>query len=352
MIRNSKDSMKSTWRTGDRKSWSWAHWGFELVNAHPKDPNKSIPVFKKSTNIPHLSQRSSQIFIWVYAALPMILHELYTKATGWTLHPLAAFFLYTAGMHTMLLALVHSLRRLVHSYGFFDSEVVPERADIPDVGVAKVALSAFKTLDFRLAIAVLLTYNVADDPIILLTDTNRFLMALVKLGTYSIMLDMWYYTYHRSMHDISWLWKYHRTHHLAKHPTMLMTGYADLEQEIFDIFIVPLLTFATLYFMGLPLSFCEWYTCNMYILYGEIWGHSGIRLHACAPNPFHVILEAMGADLPHEDHDLHHRKGYRSSGNYGKQTRVWDRLFGTSWERIETHRSNVDYANMVIMPLY
>ena len=37
-----------------------------------------------------------------------------------------------------------------------------------------------------------------------------------------------------------------------------------------------------------------------------------------------------------EDHDLHHRFG-KSGRNYGKQTRIFDRIFGTIGERIETH---------------
>jgi hypothetical protein len=36
------------------------------------------------------------------------------------------------------------------------------------------------------------------------------------------------------------LWKYHRTHHLTKHPNPLLTLYADTEQEFFDILgVVP-----------------------------------------------------------------------------------------------------------------
>jgi sterol desaturase/sphingolipid hydroxylase (fatty acid hydroxylase superfamily) len=40
-------------------------------------------------------------------------------------------------------------------------------------------------------------------------------------------------------------------------------------------------------------------------------------------------------ELAVEDHDLHHRFG-KSGRNYGKQTRIWDRVFGTIGERVET----------------
>jgi sterol desaturase/sphingolipid hydroxylase (fatty acid hydroxylase superfamily) len=51
-----------------------------------------------------------------------------------------------------------------------------------------------------------------------------------------------------------------------------------------------------------------------------------------------------------EDHDLHHRKGYRKSSNYGKQTMLWDRLFGTKTPRLESE--NVDFDLEVHMPLF
>lgn len=40
------------------------------------------------------------------------------------------------------------------------------------------------------------------------------------------------------------------------------------------------------------------------------------------------ILRPFGMELAVEDHDLHHRYG-KGGKNYGKQTRVWDKLFGT-----------------------
>jgi sterol desaturase/sphingolipid hydroxylase (fatty acid hydroxylase superfamily) len=60
----------------------------------------------------------------------------------------------------------------------------------------------------------------------------------------------------------------------------------------------------------------------------------------------------VDCELVVEDHDLHHRQGWRTSCNYGKQTRLWDRIFGTCGKRIEAKEENVDYANAIDMPLY
>ena len=67
--------------------------------------------------------------------------------------------------------------------------------------------------------------------------------------------------------------------------------------------------------------------------YVEMLGHSGVRSYW--PHPILWWLKAFDMELAVEDHDLHHRFG-KSGKNYGKQTRVWDRIFGTVGERIET----------------
>jgi sterol desaturase/sphingolipid hydroxylase (fatty acid hydroxylase superfamily) len=53
-----------------------------------------------------------------------------------------------------------------------------------------------------------------------------------------------------------------------------------------------------------------------------------------------------------EDHDKHHRQGCRTSGNYGKQTRLWDRVFGTCKDRIECRQGNIDWDSPVPLPLF
>lgn len=57
-----------------------------------------------------------------------------------------------------------------------------------------------------------------------------------------------------------WLWRIHRTHHMVKHPTMLLSAFADLEQELWDTVIVVLLTYGVLH----PwLNFSEWFIASM-----------------------------------------------------------------------------------------
>lgn len=154
------------------------------------------------------------------------------------------------------------------------------------------------------------------------------------------------------MHQSETLWKFHRTHHLVKHPTVLLSLFADAEQEFGDVFAIPFLAFVTMRLMGLPMGFYEWWVCNQYVTSTELVGHSGLRLHLSTPSPISWLLKLMDCELVVEDHDLHHRHGWKKSYNYGKQTRLWDRVFGTAGQRIESKSENVDYDNPAHWPMY
>ncbi|KAL1952796.1 hypothetical protein VTO42DRAFT_4240 [Malbranchea cinnamomea] len=346
---NPKDSMKSTWRTASRDTWTYHHWTIELLNAHFIDLNKPVPVHAKTDKIPYVPQWSLHRWVLFYASLPMIVHQLYSWYTGRTLGGFAVFGLYLFAINAMVVWHVHILRRLGHTYGFLDGDE-HERDGVPDVGVAKVVRSLNKTTGSRLAAATFLTYHAGMDYLPL--NGMNWAWLPLEIGVYSIVLDFWFYWYHRAMHDVSFLWKFHRTHHLTKHPNPLLSAYADPEQEFFDMVGVPLVTYFTLKFFGLPMGFYEWWVCHAYVVFVEVFGHSGLRLHMTVPSTLTWLLQMLDAEIVIEDHDLHHRRGWRKSHNYGKQTRLWDRIFGTCTERIESVKENIDYENTVTMPLF
>lgn len=273
------------------------------------------------------------------------MHHAYYTSTGQNLGPLPAYLLYTAFFKFNAIREMHALRRLGHIVGFLDGDVC-ERDGVPDVGVSKVIISLITATAVRPMFIIILSYSTSVAP----GDADWSLLPL-EIGLYSIILDFWFYWYHRLMHDIASLWKYHRTHHLTKHPNPLLTLYADTEQEIFDIAGIPLMTYGTMRLFGLPIGFYEWWVCHQYVIFAELVGHSGLRLLVNPPSTITWLLKTFNADLVIEDHDLHHRHGWRSSANYGKQTRLWDRIFGTCRDRIETQPDKIDWDTPVAMPL-
>lgn len=101
--------------------------------------------------------------------------------------------------------------------------------------------------------------------------------------------------------------------------------------------------------MGFPMGFYDWWICHQYIVFTELFGHSGVRVFTTPPSTNSLFLRLFKAELATEDHDLHHRKGYRKSMNYGKQTLLWDRAFGTAGNRIEMAEHLIDYKNQASM---
>ncbi|KAL4873823.1 hypothetical protein BDV12DRAFT_53592 [Aspergillus spectabilis] len=343
---NPKDSIKSTWRDGNRDEWTFYHWLIEYLNVYPIERDKEVPVHSKEDKVPYVPQWSLHRFVLIYSAIPLLIHQIYSSYTGHVLGPFAAFNYYFFSFNAIVIYEVHILRRLGHKFGFLDGDK-HERDGIPDVGIEKVVQSLYKTTGSRLAMSIYFSYNSNQLP----AGMNWAWLPL-EIGLYGIVLDFWFYWYHRSMHDVGFLWRFHRTHHLTKHPNPLLSAYADHEQEFFDMVGVPFFTYMTLKAFGLPMSFYEWWICHEYIAFTEVLGHSGLRIHGTAPSTLSWFLDMFKADIVIEDHDLHHRKGYRKSYNYGKQTRLWDRIFGTCHERIESAGDNIDYENTAPMPLY
>lgn len=343
---NPEDSIRSTWRRQDRSTWSIYHWIFEWGDFHHVYLDRKVPVFAKTDKIPYIPDWYLHRFIIFHTALSMIAHELFTYFTGMNFHPVVAYIYYQTAGRLFLSTEMRVLRELGHTYGFLDGDK-HERDGVPDVGVKKALISILMAGFGRPLMTVLLTYNANETP-----SSINWKSLPIQLMLYGIILDFWFYWYHRLMHEIGGLWKYHRTHHLTKHPNPLLTIYADQEQEFFDIWGIPLMTAFSLKIMGLPLGFYEWIICQNYVVFAEIAGHSGIRLHAAPPNLITWLMRWFDMELVIEDHDMHHRKGWKNSFNYGKQTRIWDRVFGTTAPRIESADANVDYNHPVAFPLY
>ena len=341
----SKDSMKSTWRDADRSQWGPFHWFYELLRIHPTHENEA-PVHKKTDKVPYMSDYYLHRWVILHAFMPLAIHHVLTLYLGRNLSGIEAFFLYSASFKITAIRELHILRNTGREVGFLDGDAHP-RDGVPDSGVGKVMFSLISTSTVRPIFSVFLAYTASQTP----AQMNWFWLP-IEAGLYGIVLDFWFYWYHRLMHEVEWLWKFHRTHHLTKHPNPLLTLYADSEQEFWDMVGIPLLTYFSMKLMGFPMGFYEWWVGHQYVVFAELAGHSGLRLMATPPNVFSFALRWFNAELIIEDHDMHHRKGWKASGNYGKQTRFWDRAFGTCKDRVECLEDKIDWDRPIKMPLF
>ncbi|KAK1975132.1 fatty acid hydroxylase superfamily protein [Colletotrichum cereale] len=340
-----KNPMKSTWRRGDRRDWKFGNLLIERLGLYHDELDQPAPIHAKGDPVPYMPHWQFHRWIILHATIPLLIHQAIVSWTGYNIHPVAAFIFYSFTIKLIAIRQINIIRALGQRYGYFDGDK-HERDGVPDQSVQTVLNSLISTATFRAMMAVILAYRSDDAP-----STINWKLLPLEVGLYGVVLDFWFYWYHRLMHEVDFLWKYHRTHHLTKHPNPLLSLFADSEQEFWDIAGIPFLTWATLRLIGLPMGFYEWWFCQEYVIFPELTGHSGLRVWATSPSPFSLPLKWFRSELILEDHDLHHRMGWKNSGNYGKHTRLWDRIFGTCMDRIECKDDAADYTNTAVMPL-
>lgn len=314
------------------KSLPRVHQVFRLLNVLPPAADE-VPKFEANDKVPVFTALNQAFYLYPCALAPFTVRYLYYNYVEQSM-PNPWLMWITLFSYTLLFGalFVRFLNGLARKYGYFDGNT--GRDTIPFSQVPKVAMEAVGGLTLRPALAVMCAYDPTAAP-----KLSPWLP--VQLFIFTLIEDFYYYWLHRACHDAESAWRFHRMHHTTKHPTSLLLGYADEIQECFDIFIVPFLAWLTY-----PMDFdtmTVWIIIHISI---QLHGHSGIRLHygTVLTGPF---LYPLGLDLVLEDHDLHHRHGWKESYNYCKQSAVWDTLFGTLGERVEGKTANLDYSKFI-----
>lgn len=342
--RNPMDSMKSTWQKADKSTWAFPHRFFNFFD--PVEKQIDPPVHSKTDKVPYLPDWRMHVWILSHALVPVALHHAYVSYTGSNPHMLAVFLFYSLALNVNGSREIRLLRQVGNKTGYLDGDK-HARDGIPDYTIRKVMVSLLTASHVRPMLTVMLSYSAAQTP-----ATIHWRWLPLEIGLALLAVDFWFYWYHRLMHEVSFLWKFHRTHHLTKHPNPLLSLYADHVQEVFDVVIIPTLGYLTVRALGLPMGFYETWVCHQYLIFTEALGHSGLRVYVTAPSPFSPVFRFLGIEGIIEDHDLHHRYGWKSSHSYAKHCRLWDVAFGTDYKRIECTETNIDWNDTVKFPLF
>mmetsp|Transcript_9410 Transcript_9410/g.15352 ORF Transcript_9410/g.15352 Transcript_9410/m.15352 type:complete len:255 (+) Transcript_9410:1255-2019(+) len=146
-------------------------------------------------------------------------------------------------------------------------------------------------------------------------------IAIVMLFSSMLVFDIWFYLFHRALHEFPGAYKrYHKPHHLyratfcwmshAQHPVeVLLNGIGAIMGPIFW----------STYLDGIHLH-CFWVWLVLIQLFGVV-DHCGFNIY------FWVFLPSS---LPFvtsvKEHDEHHRL---LKVNFGAVLNIWDHLFGT-----------------------
>merc|ERR1712093_619511 len=109
IARNPKDSMKSTWRTWDRKTWNHEQKIMDLLGLHPTDLNREVPVFAKTDQMAYVPHMEGHKWILFHALWPLLVHQAYIYITGKNMHWAAAFLFYSGFVVTLVMCRVFKL---------------------------------------------------------------------------------------------------------------------------------------------------------------------------------------------------------------------------------------------------
>ncbi|XWW96210.1 hypothetical protein V2A60_004183 [Cordyceps javanica] len=322
----------------------------------PATERKPPPIFSKDTRMPHISEWSQHRIILLHSMVPLAVVQL-LQAFGFfstgarCLHQMAVFFIYYVSYLISMKRQGRALKAVASQTGYLDGDAFA-RDGLPRGSRFKVLVVIPVVFGMmRIAMLLLLAYDEHEPPLHHVARPGWWVSLYFTVSIYCLVLDWWYYVAHRALHELRPLWRFHRTHHTTKHPNMRLAAYADVEQELFDAVGAPLLAYASTRAAGIPMDLYSWWICLQYVSHTEIMGHSGLRAYLRAPLTLAWLLRIIDAELVVEDHDLHHRHGWRQAHNYGKQSRLWDRIFGTCGRRIETVPENVDWDWKIDLPL-
>ncbi|CAF2508754.1 unnamed protein product [Rotaria sp. Silwood2] len=292
---------------------------------------KCYEIQRKNSNAPPIHNIWFERLWLIYAISPALIvqalwyHFIPQDNYYHTWHPLATYVFYFLAFVFYTLMLVYHIHYYMDYYGTFNED---ERARdyVPDKMVRRLVVSVIIYLLARTGGGLIIGgYNRNEPPSFGHTISWFF---IIKISLWLITLDFFFYCYHRACHTIPFLWKIHSLHHCTKHPTPIQSILAGNIQEIIEIFLVPLVAS-----LVVSLTAHEFWIAQCILMYIEAAGHSGIR--AYWPHAIlNEILKPFDMELCIEDHELHHRYG-KSGMNYGKQTRIFDRIFCTISQRIE-----------------
>ncbi|WFD05459.1 hypothetical protein MVES1_000789 [Malassezia vespertilionis] len=330
--------MSTKSRTGPRPNadgWKYdrklplLHRIFTLFNILPPnqeeafkaDPKSRMPAFSEWNQLAFPLPLAFVPFLARYYYYHNVSHEMPSSMVTW-------LFLFAYIVFVGLLS-IQQYNGFVRKYGYLDAN--SGRDTVPYELMPKVAFEIFAASSLRTLVIVLGCYDPKEPP------SLSFWLPL-QLFMLTLTEDFTYYWLHRLCHEAESCWHIHRLHHTTKHPTTMLLGYADDFQEFIDLVGSPMISWTMC-----PLGFDATVVWLFMLNYVQLGGHCGARLHlgSILTGPY---LRPFGLELVVEDHDLHHRHGWKDAYNYGKQTRFWDSLYGTAGDRVEGFDQNLDWS--------
>lgn len=133
-----------------------------------------------------------------------------------------------------------------------------------------------------------------------------------------ILIDLYLYWLHRTMHHVTFLWRAHLVHH-SDSELDVSTNFRHHPSEV----IITSIVMAALYFiLRLPIEGIVVYGILNSVI--QVWHHGNINM----PEKIDKFLQLI--IITPKLHQMHHSALMKeTNSNYGGVFSLWDRLFGT-----------------------
>lgn len=146
--------------------------------------------------------------------------------------------------------------------------------------------------------------------------TFNLLDILVDVVVLTLAMDLLMYVFHRAIHTLRFVYRYHDLHHRYPTPTAI---------SLFVLHPVEVLGFGALWLFLLLIIPFSIYAVMLYLVFNVAMGIIGHLRREVVPavlknNVFFQWFANTGFHVDHHQHEEH---------NFGFYTKVWDRMFGT-----------------------
>jgi sterol desaturase/sphingolipid hydroxylase (fatty acid hydroxylase superfamily) len=133
-----------------------------------------------------------------------------------------------------------------------------------------------------------------------------------------ILLDCWLYWWHRANHEIPFLWRFHRAHHLDQQ----LDATSAVRFHPGEVILSALARVIVILALDIPLTSVLVY--EVIILLAASFHHSNIRIPSKMEQWLARLIITPGIHWVH-----HHAVRADTDSNYGTLFSFWDRLFGS-----------------------
>ncbi len=133
-----------------------------------------------------------------------------------------------------------------------------------------------------------------------------------------LLLDFMIYWWHRFNHEVKFLWRFHKVHHLDEFLDVSTAVRFHFGEVIFSSFARAIFIIAT------DISLTAVLIAETLLLLSSIFQHSNLRLSEALERKLNLVIVTPAWHWLH-----HHQKQVDTDSNYGNILTCWDRLFGS-----------------------